>query len=98
MKHVKSEKFTEKMMICKCITSSSATSPAPSRAKPKVSSNYHFSPPPFHYHQLKVISSSNSLDMPPIDEASVIKDMKGAAVAYVIDLLSVLATFVKACY
>lgn len=48
------------------------------------------------------LSTGDSLDMPPQDEASIIandaavKDMEGAAVAYVADLLKVPAIFVKA--
>lgn len=48
------------------------------------------------------LSTGNSLDMSPQDEASIlandatVKDMEGAAVAYVADLLSVPAIFVKA--
>ncbi|XP_019702367.1 5'-methylthioadenosine/S-adenosylhomocysteine nucleosidase isoform X4 [Elaeis guineensis] len=48
------------------------------------------------------LSTGDSLDMSPQDEASIlandatIKDMEGAAVAYVADLLSVPAIFVKA--
>ncbi|XP_058091043.1 5'-methylthioadenosine/S-adenosylhomocysteine nucleosidase-like [Magnolia sinica] len=48
------------------------------------------------------LSTGDSLDMSPHDEASIlandtsIKDMEGAAVAYVADLLSVPAIFIKA--
>ncbi|KAI3989044.1 hypothetical protein MKX01_033080 [Papaver californicum] len=48
------------------------------------------------------LSTGDSLDMSPIDEASItandatVKDMEGAAVAYVTDLLSVPTIFVKA--
>ncbi|KAI3728906.1 hypothetical protein L6452_17551 [Arctium lappa] len=48
------------------------------------------------------LSTGDSLDMTPLDEASIVandatvKDMEGAAVAYVADLLKVPAIFVKA--
>lgn len=48
------------------------------------------------------LSTGDSLDMPPHDESSIIandatiKDMEGAAVAYVADLLKVPAVYVKA--
>ncbi|XP_068645995.1 5'-methylthioadenosine/S-adenosylhomocysteine nucleosidase-like [Aristolochia californica] len=55
-------------------------------------------------HNLKVgnLSTGDSLDMSPHDEASIVandaavKDMEGAAVAYVTELLSVPTIFVKA--
>ncbi|KAF8377829.1 hypothetical protein HHK36_031214 [Tetracentron sinense] len=60
----------------------------------------------FHDRRIPIpagkLSTGDSLDMTPQDEASIvaneatIKDMEGAAMAYVADLLSVLAIFIKA--